>query len=92
LVVELRGRKNRCNEQTTPSAPYASLGLNMIDRFFRDLTRNEIRRGVFHDLEQLITAIGDSSTTKTGIENHLSGQRKPPTPRKSPLTHAPPHK
>ena len=31
----------------------------MIERFFRDLTENRIRRGVFQDLEQLITAIGD---------------------------------
>jgi hypothetical protein len=31
----------------------------MIERFFRDLTENRIRRGVFRDLEQLILAIGD---------------------------------
>ena len=31
----------------------------MIERFFRDLTHNRLRRGVFQDLEQLITAIGD---------------------------------
>jgi hypothetical protein len=31
----------------------------MIERFFRDLTENRIRRGVFQDIEQLITAIGD---------------------------------
>ncbi len=30
-----------------------------IERFFRDLTENHIRRGVFHDLEQLIMAVGD---------------------------------
>ena len=34
--------------------------LNMIERSFRDLTENRIRRGVFRDLEQLITAIGDN--------------------------------
>lgn len=33
--------------------------LNMIERFFRDLTANRIRRGVFQDLEQFITAIGN---------------------------------
>ena len=32
--------------------------LNMVERFFRDLTQNRIRRGVFQDLEQLIMAIG----------------------------------
>ena len=30
----------------------------MIERFFRDLTANRVRRDVFHDLEHLITAIG----------------------------------
>jgi hypothetical protein len=30
----------------------------MVERFFRDLTQNRLRRGVFHDLEQLIMAIG----------------------------------
>jgi hypothetical protein len=30
-----------------------------VERFFRDITQNRIRRGVFQDLEQLITAIGD---------------------------------
>ena len=39
--------------------PTSASWLNMIERFFRDLTANQIRRGVFRDLEQLITAIGD---------------------------------
>jgi transposase len=39
--------------------PTSASWLNMIERFFRDLTENRIRRGVFKDLEQLITAIGD---------------------------------
>ena len=30
-----------------------------MERFFRDITHNRIRRGVFQDLEQLITAIGE---------------------------------
>jgi transposase len=38
--------------------PTSASWLNMIERFFRDLTHNRIRRGVFQDLEQLITAIG----------------------------------
>ena len=29
------------------------------ERFFRDLTQNRLRRGVFRDLEELIMAIGD---------------------------------
>ncbi len=39
--------------------PTSASWLNMIERFFRDLTDKRIRRGVFKDLEQLITAIGD---------------------------------
>jgi transposase len=39
--------------------PTGSSWLNMVERFFRDLTQNRLRRGVFHDVEELITAIGD---------------------------------
>jgi hypothetical protein len=39
--------------------PTSASWLNMIERFFRDLTENRIQRGVFLDLEQLITAIRD---------------------------------
>jgi hypothetical protein len=31
----------------------------MVERFFRDLTQNQLKRGVFQDLEQLIMAIGN---------------------------------
>jgi len=31
----------------------------MVERFFRDLTEKRIRRGVFHDVEELIVAIED---------------------------------
>lgn len=31
----------------------------MVERFFRDLTQNRLRRGAFRDVEELITAIGD---------------------------------
>ena len=30
-----------------------------VERFFRDLTQNGLRRGVFHDAEELIMAIGE---------------------------------
>jgi transposase len=33
--------------------------LNMVERFFRDLTENRLRRGVFRSVEDLITAIFD---------------------------------
>jgi transposase len=38
--------------------PTSSSWLNMVERFFRDLTQNGLRRGVFRDVEELITAIG----------------------------------
>jgi transposase len=49
-------RRTRFHVHFTPTS---ASWLNMIERFFRDLTANQIRRGVFQDLEQLITAIGD---------------------------------
>jgi transposase len=39
--------------------PTSSSWLNMVERFFRDLTQNRLRRGVFQDVEELITAIGE---------------------------------
>jgi len=39
--------------------PTSSSWLNMVERFFRDLTDKRIRRGVFRDVEDLILAIGD---------------------------------
>jgi transposase len=33
--------------------------LNMVERFFRDLTENQIRRGAFRSVEELITTIGN---------------------------------
>lgn len=39
--------------------PTSSSWLNMVERFFRDLTQQRIRRGVFHDVEELIMAIGE---------------------------------
>ena len=39
--------------------PTSASWLNMVERFFRDLTQNRLRRGVFRDLEELIIAIGN---------------------------------
>ena len=30
----------------------------MVERFFRDLTQNRLRRGVFRDVKELVMAIG----------------------------------
>lgn len=37
--------------------PTSASWLNMVERFFRDLTQNRLRRGVFRDLEELIMAV-----------------------------------
>lgn len=39
--------------------PTSSSWLNMIERFFRDLTQHRLRRGVFRDVVELITAIDE---------------------------------
>ena len=37
--------------------PISASWLNMVERFFRDLTQNRLRRGVFRDVEELIMAV-----------------------------------
>jgi transposase len=39
--------------------PTSSSWLNMVERFFRDLTEQRLRRGIFRDVEELIMAIGN---------------------------------
>ena len=39
--------------------PTSASWLNMVERFFRDLTQNRLRRGAFRDVEELIMTIGD---------------------------------
>lgn len=39
--------------------PTSSSWLNIVERFFRDLTQNRLRRGIFRDVEELIMAIDD---------------------------------
>lgn len=50
--------------------PTGTSWLNMVERFFRDLTQNRLRRGVFRDVEELIDAIG------TYVDRH-NNQPKP---------------
>jgi transposase len=50
--------------------PTSASWLNMVERFFRDITQQRIRRGVFHSVAELITAIKDY------VENH-NRQPKP---------------
>jgi hypothetical protein len=39
--------------------PTSSSWLNLVERWFRDLTDKAIRRGVFHNVAELITTIDD---------------------------------
>ena len=39
--------------------PTSSSWLNMVERFFRDLTQHQLRRGIFRDVEELVTAIAE---------------------------------
>ena len=39
--------------------PTSASWLNMVERFFRDITENRIRRGVFRSVPELISAIED---------------------------------
>ena len=41
--------------------PTSSSWLNMVERFFRDLTQNGLRRGVFRDVEELITQLSPAA-------------------------------
>jgi transposase len=49
--------------------PTSASWLNMVERFFRDLTFNRIRRGVFRDVTELVEAIDDY------IEHHNSNPK-----------------
>lgn len=50
--------------------PTSASWLNMVERFFRDLTQKRLRRGVFKSLPDLISA----------IEDHLDQHNKQPKP------------
>lgn len=42
---------------TFTSLPRAPPGSNMVERFFRDLTENQLRRGIFRSVKDLISTI-----------------------------------
>jgi hypothetical protein len=51
-----RGTEKNASESRTV---LVSSWLNVIERWFRDITQNRIRNGVFHNVPQLIKAIRD---------------------------------
>jgi transposase len=44
---------------TVHFTPTSASWLNMVERFFRDLTQNRLRRGVFHSVGELVAAIDE---------------------------------
>jgi len=50
--------------------PTSASWLNMVERFFRDLTVNRLRRGVFHSVPELVTA----------LENYIAQHNQEPKP------------
>lgn len=50
------GKHKRFRVHYTPTS---ASWLNMVERFFRDITQNRIRRGVFHSVPELVNAIND---------------------------------
>ncbi|MDB6171953.1 MAG: ISBmu8 transposase, partial [Chthoniobacteraceae bacterium] len=50
--------------------PTSASWLNMVERFFRDLTVKRLRRGVFHSLEELVAA----------LEKYLALHNQAPSP------------
>jgi transposase len=50
--------------------PTSSSWLNLVERWFREITDKRIRRGVFHSLKQLVAA----------IEEYIAGHNESPTP------------
>jgi len=55
--------------------PTGSSWLNLVERFFRDLIQNRRRRGIFRDVEELITAI-ETYDHHNATPSLSSGQRR----------------
>jgi hypothetical protein len=49
-----------------------------MERFFRDLTQNRLRRGTFRDLEELVLAIGTYIDRHNESPSRSSGPLEPP--------------
>jgi hypothetical protein len=56
--------------------PTSSSWLHVIERWFRDITQNRIRNGVFHNVPQLIKAIHDYIDHHNTTRIHSSGPKK----------------
>jgi hypothetical protein len=69
--------------------PTSSSWLNQVERWFRDLTDKNLRRGIFGSVPDLIAPSRHTSTPTTPIPHRTCGQPPPnPSPPKS-SAHAP---
>jgi hypothetical protein len=57
--------------------PTSASWLNMIERFFRDLTVNRIRHGVFRNVIELVESIEDSFAQHNNNPKPSSGPLRP---------------
>jgi transposase len=57
--------------------PTSASWLNMVERFFRDLTQNRLRRGVFRDLEELIKVEGPRGFERSYTLVGEAGEHQP---------------
>jgi transposase len=53
--------------------PTSASWLNMVERFFAEITRNRIRRGAFKSVAELKSAIMPTWTTTMPIQSRSSG-------------------
>jgi hypothetical protein len=58
--------------------PTSASWLTMVERFFRDLSQNRLRRGVFRGLEELILPSELTSIAITTTLSPSSGPHAPP--------------
>jgi len=54
----------------------------MVERFFRDLTENRLRRGASRSVEELIAGIDEFFDRHNKTQSRSSGPPKPPTSSK----------
>ncbi len=66
-VVDWQKRNPRFHVHFTPTS---ASWLNMVERFFRDLSEQRLRRGVFHSVPELVQA----------VENYVDGHNQNPKP------------
>ena len=62
--------------RTLHFTPTSSSWLNLVERWFAEITRQRIRRGTFGSVDALIAAITDiPSTTTTKLRGHFGGRK-----------------